>query len=649
MEGQFFNETRTSPEIVSTGDERADYIRDWCLNTYRFSRDKHEQDNCEDWFSYYKYWKNWVEQQIDPDDYHSNVGVGLAWPTIKVLSAKMMAPWQAGDRLMEATAYEASGTNRAPLISAAINDKFCNKIPRLFSKLELCKEASLALGRGIMKPVVRTLPGQKILKRTIATMLNAVIPGGVSMGSQLSWQDVPSRQRFSMEYVDPFNWWYVGGGELAHNNYQQWDCTFERSYMTSSQVWRNMQSGYWEPFNFNESQAKGYDQYMLRRLQLDSQQKDNVRSGARQPKMHQLIECQGWVEVGRSGPSLAPVYEPRLVQILDEHWLVKNEPLATWNGQPGYIVFEPFPDFAGDRPVGLIEGVEQLLLSVNDLVNIGLDNGRKALELPLLIDPDALEGQQDIKIGPTEQNFIRNPSLSVRPLEIGELGPTFDKLLSLFLDLIRQNTGVSELDHGAQTSQSQGYAPGLKTARGFQQLQNLAANRFSPVLTKMDRELYRPMAEWTHETMKQYMTDEEPIRLPGLGIPNMSSAFTTLRPSDLDVALNFSFNTRALDQAQGRRRQEFIEMVGLLTELAQSGQLMAQGAYLDAFEVARMLMHEFDREAETDKIIRRVNAMPPMVGAGGPFPTPGQPNTMPGGPITPTPEPGPGGELAPAA
>ena len=104
---------------------------------------------------------------------------------------------------------------------------------------------------------------------------------------------------------------------------------------------------------------------------------------------------------------------------------------------------------------------------------------------------------------------------------------------------------------------------------------------------------------------------------------------------ELDDEFDFSFNTKALDVATGRRRQEFVEMMGMLNEIAQSPMAQSQGVYLDVQEAARILLNEFDRESSMDRLVKRVQGgQLPQAPEQGPFKTPGNPG-VPGAAMAP--------------
>lgn len=605
------------------------YIRDGLMEVYRYSRESHERNWCSDHFVYYKHFKNYVDSMIDPDDYHSNIGVGLAFPIVKIISSTLTAPWQAGDEIVSAEALDEASRGCAPRVEAYVNNMIVNRVPRMFSILELVKESGVALGRGILKPCVRWDPPMTLLKRAVLTLGQQFMPGGVNLGSVLQYQDVPAAKRFGFEYVDPFNFWWTGSSRWV----EHCDVTFERTHLTTAECHRRFASGEWGPVeDFEAGSALGYDTYSAKRVDLEAGGGlDNVHaSDGQNPKMHRYIEAQGWVETKKKKGG-HPVYEQMLVGILDEKWMVRSCKLDTWNGKPGYIIWEPMHDFAGDRPTGVIEPMESVLLVLNDFVNIALDNSRKAMESSLLVDPTSTD-QEELYLGPGELNFVRDPRNSVSPLPMKDLPRSFYELIGYFNDLLQRISGVSDYFGGMNTADTERVT---KTAKGLELMTSLATKRFAPLVKKMDLELYRPLATFIHETSKQRMKDEETVRVPG----NPDSPFTLVGPSDMEAQLRFTFNVKALDMASGRRRQDFIEAISMISQIAQTPQFEMQGNQLDTYELARLVMSEFDREKDAEKIIKRVMAGPmgmPMVPSGvGPEATPGQPS-LPGRPRIPS-------------
>lgn len=617
------NLEQTQTQSIDQGKD-LNWVKEWALELIRWSRDKHEKEWCADNYIYYRHYKNYVNQRIDPDDYRSNIGVGLAYPIVKIISAMLMAPWQAGDSIMDAHAYDAAGLNSQGVVGAYINDHFVNRIKQLFSRLEIAKECGVALGRGVVKPVVRWDPKMTLLRRVTETIGAMVKPGGFPGPGKLMYQDVPARERLSVEYVDPFNFWWMGSSRWA----QEAEQTIEESYITSFDAWKRKQTG---EFNVKKAEildgdAMGYNEYTLRRHQLNAYGGDIVRANQpRAPQPHRLHEIQGWIET-RQTKNGHRKYVQGLVQLIDEKQVVVSQKLDTWNGKPSYIVWEPWQDFASERSIGVIEPMEQILLILNDFVNIALDNARLSLESPMLADPGATD-QKELYYGPGETNWFRNPTASVAPLPHKDLPRSFFDLIGFFNDLIQRVTGVSDYFGGMNTMDTQRLT---KTAKGMELMTSLATKRFSPLLSKMDYELYRPLAEWIHQTAKLRLQDHEAVPTPW----NANNPFTMISPAQLDNSFRYTFNAKALDMATGRRRQEFIEMMGLLNQMFQSPQAMQAGQQIDLYEAARILMDEFDRDADIERLIKVIPQMPAAPG-GAPVPTPAAPLPAPGSPAPP--------------
>lgn len=621
----FMNEDRTVGENVPSQGYEADRLMDWAKEQIRWSQDQHEKQWCTDHYVYYQHFHNFVNDRLDPDDYHSKIGVGLAFPIVKIISATLTAPWQAGDQIISANPLDEAGQQRAPLVEAYINNVICNRVPRMFSKCELVKESAIAFGRGILKPVVRWDPPMSLLKRVMVELgqtlgLNMRLPT-----SELTYQHVPADKRFDFDYVDPFNFWWVGSTRW----FDECDFSVERGYVTTSDAIRRQMSGEWNAdVQMDPGSALGFDEYTRRRAQLQADYTgDNIqaRDAGEPPKHHRIHEIQGWCEWKETKASTPELRQMHLV-LMDEKVLVVQRRLDTWNGRPCHLVFEPMHDPAGDRPQGVIEPMEQIILVMNDFLNIALDNARKVIESPLMVDWTQTK-QTDILLGPAEINWIRNPTQAVAPLPMADLPRSFYQLIDFFNDLIQRISGVSDYFGGMNTSDTTRLT---KTARGMELMTNLATKRFAPLLTKMDREFYRPMATTIHETAKQRMKKKEPMRLPA----NPSSPFVRIGPNDMDTLLEFSFNVKALDAASGRRRGDFIEMMSMINQLAMTPLFMQQGNMLDTYEVARMLMEEFDMEAATSKLIKKLPQMPQAPGGMSPFPTPGK-EGIPGTPVVP--------------
>jgi hypothetical protein len=586
------------------------YVLDQIKELYRYALEDHEARYSNNWFAFYRHWKNYVERYVDAEDYHSNIGVGLAFPLIEIVHAKLMEPWLQGDSIIAGEAKQEAGVERAPMVVAYVNEVLQNRVRRPLSKISLAMKAALIFGRGTIKHRMRFERPRTILQRE-AIMAGAELLGEPErLGSVLQWKEQPPTQHFDLEFVDPFNFIIEPGCRPWEANY-----CFERSYVTTNEAHARMESGEWDDMDLIANSGKGFDQYSLRRLQLSEGWTDQVRSGAMARRPHEVVEFQGRLQVKETRAS-RPKYADMIVQMVDDKDLAKHGKLSTWNGKPSFITFEPCIDPGNERPIGLIEPVEDLLLEINDFANIAIDNARKILESPLLIDPNMTE-QKKIYLGPAEQNFVRNPAFAVKALEMKDLPSSFYQLLGWYNDLIQRISGVSDFFGGLNTSDTERLT---KTATGMTLMANLSASRFGPMLAMLDREFYREIAEAIHKTSLQRMTSPESVRMP----MNVSQPFSMVGPEDLDLQIDYSFNAKSLDPQSHQRRQDFIDMTKLLGELTEG--LMAQGYELDLYETARILMDEFGRGAEAAKIIRQAKTKRGAAALG--VPAGAQPNPL---------------------
>ncbi len=231
----FVNVEGNGGGLPDQGSQKLNYIFHWCREAHKFSKDEHERRWCRDALTSYELYRNFVRPGIDPDDLSAmGISLGLAFPLVKIMSARLAAPWQAGDRLIECTPNDGFSSQKAPLIASFVNDQLVNQIPRAFSKLELVKESTVALGRGILKPLIRKRPAKTVIKRKQIT-LPIPLPGypqGIPMGSYLGWDREPASSHMTIEYVDPFQFWYMGSSRWADGAEQ----TFEESYLTPTEV-----------------------------------------------------------------------------------------------------------------------------------------------------------------------------------------------------------------------------------------------------------------------------------------------------------------------------------------------------------------------------------------------------------------------------
>jgi hypothetical protein len=267
------------------------------------------------------------------------------------------------------------------------------------------------------------------------------------------------------------------------------------------------------------------------------------------------------------------------------------------------------------------------LTTIDEFMSIALDNARKIMESSLAVDPTATE-QKDIYQGSGAVNWIRNPGSSIKPIEMKDLPRSFYDLTVQLNEILYRITGMSDLIGGVASGNT---SQGADTARGMGLLASMATSRLAPLLTKMDMELYRPLAEWIHETGRMRMDEDQYVRVASS--TSGDGQFQKLTPDILDADVGFSFNAKALDAASGSRRQEFIQMFTLMMNPVFAQQLQGQGYYIDAYEASRLLMTEFDRPLELPQLIKQVQQMgmqPGMqVQPGGAFPTPGQ-GALPG-------------------
>jgi hypothetical protein len=517
---------------------------------------------------------------------------------------------------------------KAPLIASYVNDMMVHKMPRLFSNLELVKESAISLGRGILKPMIEKTPPMTVPIRKQISMpvpMNGY-PAGVPLSSYIAWDRQPAGARAVARYVDPFQWWYMGTDRYADGAEQ----TFEIAYLTPADVAQRVDSDEFnQPFDYQPEGGLGYDQWFERRRAHAYGYGDNVKAGQPGPKPHRYMEIQGLIETRRRQNGL-PVFEQAIVGILDERDIVKYDKLGTWDGKPGYICWELYQDLCSVRPMGLIEPCQRVLFTIDDFFSIALDNARKILESPLAVNPDNTE-QTEIYLGAGAVNWVRDPGNSIKPIEMKDLPRSFYDLMVQLNEILYRVTGISDLVGQGVSTQNQ--SQGADTARGMAMLANLSTTRLTPILAKMDMELYRILATWIHETGRLRMDEDQYVRMAGAS----GAQFQQLTPDIMDADVGFSFNLKALDMATGQRRADFVQMFTLLMNPAFGQQMVSQGVYVDAMEAARLLLSEFDRSLELPALVKRMQQMAPQMGAvqggpQGPFATPGSP-TVPGAPM----------------
>ncbi len=589
------------------------YVRDQVMELYDWSRSEHEQRFCENALWYYRHYKNYVDQRIDRESYRSNIGIGLSFPIIELLHARLMEPWSQGDSLIEATAEEAEGELKAPRIQAYVNKQIKGRVDRAFAKTSLAIKSGLIFGRGSIKTYLRYERPQSFLRRISQMVM------GVRVGSKVQEYNPGPVLRLCFDYCDPFDTWWTPGQRFLNDA----DWTFERGYLTTSAAHAKQESGEWDQaIEIQQQDALGYDDWRMRRQNLEGAAGGQVMAnqhGRGTQKEHRRLEFQGRLEIKDSQAS-TPHYVDALVEILDERAIVRFEKLRTWNNRPGYIHWDHCIDPASERPIGVIEPMEDVLLEINDYENIALDNSRKILESPLLVDPNSTT-QEKLYLGPGEINWIRNPRQSVAALEMKDLPHSFYNQIGYLNDLVQRISGVSDYFGGMNTADTSRLS---KTATGMTLMASLSASRFGPLLTSLDQDFYRPLAQWFHESSKLWLTGQDSIRVPG----NPRSQFLSIGPDDLDAVLTFNFNTRSLDPSSDKRRETYLKMIEIVTSLAQP--LAMQGYVVDFYEMVKGLMDEFDLGAEVPVLLKSAQAM--MSGMGQPGIPAGMPGSM-GGPL----------------
>lgn len=603
---------------MSRGQSKDDeYVRDYVLDQARWSRAEHERGWCEKHIGSYEHFRNISLGITDVDDPHLQIGIGLVFPMVKTISSKLVAPWQNGDKLMDAIALEDAGVAVAPRRAAFVNNKIINEIPRSFSTTELVMESAILFGRGILKNYHRVDPPRTMLERLKVMVESYTV--GVSTG----WRQRGSVVKYTSDYVDPFDFWWIGGERY----FERCDLCFEYQYPTESAIWRRIASKDWNDIEDDNLGSSQEDAYRAHRLEMEGSGREY---GAGRPPENRLLIAQGWVETKRKANG-RPVYEQRIVEILNEKYVMKNERLETYDGNPGYIVHEPVLDPGVPGSIGMVEPIEALLLTINEYVNIAMENGRMSLEAPIIADPELVQGD-DVYIGRGALNWARGGKNAISFMEMKDLPPSFYQMVPMYMEMIQRITGASDQFAGMPTDQANQSGGG--TARGLQLATNLAASRVTPLLKKMDLEYFRPWAYNIDGTAAQRIMTPQTVRMPMP--PNPGSPFEKIHPEEFGIPLNFAFNTKALNTADTQARQAaFAQAMEMLERLAP--QLPAQGAYLDVLELARLSLGQLDLEEYADKLIKSL-AMPgmgmPMVAPGGPNAAVGQP-PIPGRPTPP--------------
>ena len=83
------NADRSGSDAPRQSSVQDDHVLSWCLEQAHWSREAHEKEWCRDALYFYLQFKNYIDNTIDPDDYRSNIGLGILFPTIKIMSAKL--------------------------------------------------------------------------------------------------------------------------------------------------------------------------------------------------------------------------------------------------------------------------------------------------------------------------------------------------------------------------------------------------------------------------------------------------------------------------------------------------------------------------------------------------------------------------------
>lgn len=578
-----------------------------------YSRGEWEQRYGDDYLWYWKLYRNYVDRRVDPDDYRSNIGVAVAFPIIEILHARLMEPWLHGDELITALATDAPGRDREDQTAAYINTILRNRVPRGYTKHSMFKKAALIFGRGRMKRYIRYVPPMNRLKRFVHMV------SGIRLGSHVDWdRRTPSRM---IDYYpcDPFDVWETPGCTFLHEA----DYTFERGYWTTAQVHALQESGaISRDVEILPGDALGYDDFRLRRLSLEesSEQGASTDGGAPQFPAHRFDEFQGRCEWKEKDTDSVQYRNMRVI-LLNESALVFFDDLRTWDGRPSYEEWGHCYDPASGEPIGVIDPIEDLIHEINAYENMALDNARKTVESSLLVDPMAMVGgEKNLYLGPGEINWVKNPRYSVAPLEMKDLPRSFYEQIGYMNDVVQRVTGVSDYFGGMNTADTSRLT---KTATGISLMANLSASRFGPLLASLDLEYYRPLAEWVHETAKLWMgtsgfASHESVRLPR----NPESPFAKVGPSELDVIMEYSFNTKSLDPTRGEKREEFLKMVEVMVQFVPA--LGEQGYVIDFHELSKMVLDQFDRAPDAERLIVTIQDMMmkqqvPTVPGGGPL------------------------------
>lgn len=584
-----------------------DYQTSACMEMFRATRQDFERRYAYDWFDYYALYKNVVDRVIDPDDYHSSVGMPIAYGLVETVHALCMGIYLSGDEIVRATAVDDRAVGYEHKVAAFVNDRLLLRVPRALSKMSLVKKSAIMLGRGVLKLYIRRTPPMSLLKRVAIRVGGMLGIPEVKVSDTWAFQDQAPSRLMWFDYVDPFDFHYTGGRVL-----DEAETTFEQYYLTDAGLWTKIEAGEWKNLDFDEQAPQGYDDFRVKRMS-----REGSGQVPTQKRPHRVVEIQGLIPY-KETRGTKERYVRGKVQILNGTKRVHFSKLETWNGKPSYIAWEPNLDPCGDRPIGLIEPVEDLLYELQDYENIGLDNARKIVESPLLASVDQFMDKV-VLLGPGETNWVRNIGNAVAPLEMKDLPQSFYQQIQYLADLIRSISGVVEPFAGIQTQGSQ-------TATEISTLSAAGGRRFQPLMSSMDRELYRPLAVWFHETARQFMVSPESVQVIG----NPDSPFTTVGPDDLDRNFEFSFNLKALDPMPQQKRKDYVELFNLLLSPAVQGQVLSQGLRIDIYEAVRLLLRQYDRADITDRLVQRMapQAMVPMAS---PAASPGVP-ALPGRP-----------------
>ena len=315
-----------------------------------------------------------------------------------------------------------------------------------------------------------------------------------------------------------------------------------------------------------DSDASLATQYATRKIADDGLDKDD-----RYPVLEYTGRLPGNLARSLGGSSTADF----IITVIDGHDVpLRVEPSPYLFDQRPYVVANVVRDPGYICGISIIEFVEKLGLTIDELYNVMMDNLNLIINKVVYIN--TLAGIDEADIVMTPGKIIRGrrpPSEAIQPLEFPDLSQSAFLLINMLLSHYKEYTGIQNQVLG-------GGSGGRQTAYETASIDAHSATRLGGFEQTLEMTFMRPCFELWTLFNQQFIDEEFVIRI----FKDSQYMYPKVAPEDMQGMFDFIFEGAARAQAQALEIGQYMQLLQI--DLAQPIPLLNRPKIMERILVA---------------------------------------------------------------